>query len=122
MEKNDLEAILGGNSRISGNLFFKGPAEINSTIEGEISGESLITIGEKAELTADIKSVKVIICGKVTGNIVAKEKVLLKKTAMLTGNIESPSIEIQEGAVFNGTCTMKGKTQEDASSFVKKEE
>ena len=122
MEENKKETILGGNSRISGNLFFQGPTEINSTIEGDIVGESLITIGEEAKLTSNVKSVKVVIYGNVQGNIVAKEKVLLKKTAVVTGNIDSPCVEIQEGAVFNGACTMGGKNAEDdASSFVKKE-
>ncbi len=122
MDDSKKETILGGNSRISGNLFFQGPAEINSTIEGDVIGESLITIKEDAKLTSNVKSIKVVVYGTVEGNIVAKEKVTLKKTAVVVGNIDSPCVEIQEGAMFNGVCTMKGKSAEDdASSFVKKE-
>ena len=56
MDANRLEAILGADTKISGNLFFKGPAEINSQIDGEIVGESLITIGQTAILKTNIKS------------------------------------------------------------------
>ncbi len=119
MDTNRLEAILGADSKISGNLFFKGPAEINSQIEGEIVGESLITIGEPAILRSSIKSSEVIIYGNVTGDIIAKDRVCLKNTSVVTGNIQSPIIQIEEGAIFNGSCVMK---QDVSSSFVKASE
>ena len=119
MDANRLEAILGADTKISGNLFFKGPAEINSQIDGEIVGESLITIGQTAILKTNIKSTEVIIYGNVTGDIVAKEKVSLKNTSVVTGNIQAPIISIEDGAIFNGQCIMK---QDVASSFVKVED
>lgn len=116
MDTNRLEAILGADSRISGNLFFKGPAEINAQIDGEIIGESLITIGESAVLKSNIKSSEVIIYGNVSGDIVAKDRVYLKSTCVVTGNIQAPAISIEEGAIFNGTCNMK---KDITSSFIK---
>ena len=55
----------------------------------------------------------------VTGDIVAKEKVSLKNTSVVSGNIQAPIISIEDGAIFNGQCIMK---QEVASSFVKIED
>ncbi|MGI6680636.1 MAG: bactofilin family protein [Bdellovibrionota bacterium] len=116
MDTNKLEAILGADTKISGNLFFKGPAEINSQIEGEIIGESLITIGQTAVLNSSVKSNEVIIYGNVTGDVYAKERISLKDTAIVSGNIQAPSIQIEDGAIFNGQCIMK---QEISSSFIK---
>ncbi len=106
-----LEAILGADSKISGNLFFKGVAEINAQIEGEIIGESLITIGQTAKLKSNIKASQIVIYGNVVGDLIAKEKISLKKGALLNGNIESPSIEVEDGAIFNGQCIMKNNNE-----------
>ncbi len=111
MDNNKLEAILGADSKISGNLFFKGVAEINAQIEGEIVGESLITIGQTAKLKSNIKATQIVVYGNVIGDIVAKEKISLKNGAFLTGNIETPCVEIEDGATFNGQCVMKKGTE-----------
>jgi cytoskeletal protein CcmA (bactofilin family) len=65
-----------------------------------------LTIGEGAEVRANISGQVVVIRGKVEGNVTAKEKVELAAPARLIGNVESPRLVVTEGVVFDGDCSM----------------
>lgn len=93
-------------SRISGELSFQGPARIDGVVDGEIHCQASLTIGESAEIRAKISGQTVVICGRVEGNVSAKEKVELVAPARLIGNIKAPRLLITEGAVFDGDCSM----------------
>ena len=93
-------------SRVSGELTFQGPARIDGNVEGEIHCHGNLTIGEGAEVRAKISGHIVTICGRVDGNVIAKEKVELLAPARLYGNIVTPRLIITEGVVFDGDCSM----------------
>ena len=48
----------------------------------------------------------IVVRGEVVGDVTASERVELKKTARVTGNIEAPVVIMEEGAVHDGTCRM----------------
>lgn len=93
-------------SRVTGQLMFQGPARIDGNVEGEIQCHGTLTIGEAAEVRAKISSQVVVICGKVEGNVTAKEKVELLAPARVIGNITTSRLTITEGVVFEGDCSM----------------
>jgi cytoskeletal protein CcmA (bactofilin family) len=93
-------------SRVSGQLMFQGPARIDGNVEGEIQCYGTLTIGEGAEVRAKISSQVVVICGKVEGNVTAKEKVELLSPARVVGNISTPRLTITDGVVVDGDCSM----------------
>jgi cytoskeletal protein CcmA (bactofilin family) len=93
-------------SRISGQLSFQGPARIDGTVEGEISCQGTLTIGDSAEVKAKITGQVVVIHGKVEGNVTAKERIELVAPARLIGNMSAPRLVITEGVVFDGDCSM----------------
>jgi cytoskeletal protein CcmA (bactofilin family) len=93
-------------SKISGQLSFQGPARIDGAVDGEIQCQGTLTIGEGAEVRANISGQVVVIRGKVEGNVTAKEKVELAAPARLIGNVESPRLVVTEGVVFDGDCSM----------------
>ncbi|MGH7873031.1 MAG: bactofilin family protein [Candidatus Binatia bacterium] len=93
-------------SRISGQLSFQGPARIDGIVDGEIQCQGTLTIGEGAEIRANISGQVVVIRGKVEGNVAAKEKVELAAPARLIGDVDAPRLIITEGVVFDGDCSM----------------
>jgi cytoskeletal protein CcmA (bactofilin family) len=93
-------------SRVSGQLMFQGPAQIDGKVEGEIQCHGTLTIGASADVRARISSEVVIICGKVEGNVTARQKVELVAPGRLIGNISAPRLTVTEGVVFEGDCSM----------------
>jgi cytoskeletal protein CcmA (bactofilin family) len=104
----DVQAHLGHGSRVEGKLTFEGSVRIDGQVEGEINAQDTVIIGEGAELTAQIHANAVVVQGRMTGDITARRRVELKAPATVTGNINTPSLVIHEGVVFEGRCTMGG--------------
>jgi cytoskeletal protein CcmA (bactofilin family) len=92
-------------TKISGKLHFEGTARIDGNIDGEIDGKE-VTIGEGAVATAQIRADSIIVSGKVKGDITATEKIELRPTAKIIGNITAPKVIVHDGAIFEGHCSM----------------
>ena len=105
-----VEAFLGKGSRVVGSLTFSGPVEIDGYIEGEISAQDKLIIGESAVINGKLNGPEVVVRGSVTGDIFATKKLALRRPAKVVGNITSSSISIEEGVIFEGKCSM-GSTQ-----------
>jgi cytoskeletal protein CcmA (bactofilin family) len=106
--KLDVQAHLGQGSRVEGKLTFEGSVRIDGQVEGEISAQDTVIIGDSAELTAQIHANTVVVHGRVNGDITARKRVELNAPATVVGNISTPSLVIHEGVVFEGHCTMGG--------------
>jgi cytoskeletal protein CcmA (bactofilin family) len=104
----DVQAHLGQGSRVEGKLTFEGSVRIDGQVEGEITAQDTVIIGEGAEVTAQIHASAVVVHGRVTGDITASKRVELKAPATLLGNVSTPSLVVHEGVVFEGHCTMGG--------------
>ena len=95
-------------AQMQGTLSFKDPVnlKINGDFTGTLDTKGTLTIGSSASVEAHINGENIIIAGKVKGDVVAKKMLVLMPTAVLTGNISTPKLNIVEGAVFQGKCQM----------------
>jgi cytoskeletal protein CcmA (bactofilin family) len=105
-EEPGTSAFLGKGSRVSGKLAFEGTVRIEGHVEGEITAQDTLTIGESAVINAQITGTSVIIHGKVTGDITARRRLEIRAPGKVFGNISAPSLVINEGVIFEGQCTM----------------
>jgi len=103
-----LTAFIDQGSQFEGKLSFKDTVRIDGEFSGEISSENTLIVGETGEITATIRSNIVVVSGTVTGNIYAGRQIVLHKTARVEGDLECPSVVIEEGALFNGQLKMHG--------------
>src|SRR6516162_2833486 len=78
-------AYLDRGCRISGKLFFEGPTKIDGQVDGEIMSTDALTIGETAVVTAQIKAASVVVAGKISGDIVASERLEIRPSAKVLG-------------------------------------
>jgi cytoskeletal protein CcmA (bactofilin family) len=101
-----LTAFIDQGSSFEGKLSFKDTVRIDGHFIGEISSENTLIIGETGEIEAGIRSKTVIMSGSLAGDIVAGSRVVLHKSARMQGNIQAPSLMIEEGAIFNGQISM----------------
>lgn len=102
----DVQAHLGKGTEIEGKLSFKGSVRIEGQVDGEIFADDSVILGDTAQVRAQIKAATIIVQGKVTGDLIAKTRVELRAPATLVGNIQTPSLVIHEGVVFEGRCAM----------------
>ena len=103
-------SFFGKNCRLSGNFHLSGPIKIQSQIEGEIvhEGNFELTIEPEGVVRANVRCFEAAIYGEFEGKLVARGKVTLFPTAVVTGSIEAASLIIHPGAVLN----IKGNTFE----------
>lgn len=78
------------------------------TIEGQFEGtidlkDSCLTIGPNGQVKADVSARQVIVGGKVTGKISARERVEIRKTGSVVGDLVTMGVAIEEGAYFKGS-------------------
>ena len=100
-------AYLDRGSKITGKISFEGPARIDGQVDGEINAKDSLTIGESAVVTAQIRAASVSVAGKVSGDILATQRIEIRPSAKVSGNITAPVLSVQEGAQFEGHCSMQ---------------
>jgi cytoskeletal protein CcmA (bactofilin family) len=104
----DLNALLGRGSEFEGKLTFEGTVRIDGKFSGEIVTNDVLVIGEGARVQAEISAGSVVINGEVQGNIRAKSSIELRQPARVQGNLETPSLSIDKGVIFEGSSKMEG--------------
>jgi cytoskeletal protein CcmA (bactofilin family) len=109
----DGRAYLDRGSKISGKLMFDGPARIDGEVDGEIISKDSLNIGESAVVTAQIKAASIVVAGKVSGDITGSQKIEIRPSAKVMGNLAAPLLVIQEGALFEGHCSMQPEVARD---------
>lgn len=102
----DAHTILGREARFNGKLTFEGAVRIDGRFEGEIFTDDLLLIGPGAEVKATLNVGSVVINGTVEGDVVAKASVEIKAPGRLKGNITTPTLVIEKGVTFDGSCSM----------------
>ena len=108
--KNDeITVILGEGSKLTGKFEFEGVSRIDGNFEGEIESKDTLVIGASAVVKAVVKVGKLILEGKLEGDVTAKEEILIHPTGKLYGNIETPALIIEKGAIFEGSSKMSSE-------------
>ena len=104
---SDLNALLGRGSEFEGKLTFEGTVRIDGKFTGTIVSGDVLVVGEGAKISAEISCGTIIVHGEVAGNIRAKNAVELHHPAKMRGNIESPSLMVEKGVIFEGQSKME---------------
>jgi cytoskeletal protein CcmA (bactofilin family) len=105
--QGELNALLGRGSEFDGKLTFEGTVRIDGKFTGSIMTNDTLVIGEGAKLSAEVTCGTVVVHGEVVGNIRARTAVELHQPAKVRGNIETPSLMIDKGVIFEGQAKME---------------
>jgi len=92
---------------LDGHLKSQNDVLIEGTFTGTVEGKARILVAEAGKVQAKMHAQMVIVAGTVKGDVLADDKIELKPSANLQGNITAPSILIQEGATFEGQVYMQ---------------
>ncbi|HTC93588.1 MAG TPA: polymer-forming cytoskeletal protein [Terriglobales bacterium] len=107
-------AHIGKSVLIKGELSGSEDLYLDGEVEGSVDlKQHSLTVGPHGRIRANIRAREVIVHGKVDGNIAGDEKVELKKSAVLSGDITTQRIMIEDGAFFKGAIDLlkDGKSQ-----------
>src|SRR5262245_6510957 len=91
---SDLSAYIDEASEIEGKYTFSGTVMLNGKFSGEISSSDTLIIGEKGVVHANIRAGVVLVSGEVRGNILGGERVELRGTARVYGDVEAPTVVV----------------------------
>jgi cytoskeletal protein CcmA (bactofilin family) len=103
---SDLTAFIDEGSEIEGKYTFSGTVMLNGKFRGEIASTDTLIIGEKGIVHAAIQAGVVLISGQLVGNLIATERVELRGSARVFGDVEAPVVVVEEGVLFEGHCRM----------------
>lgn len=98
--------ILSSDVEIKGSLKFSNDLIIDGRIEGEVTSDGSLTVGENALVIGEIRTKSVVVFGKVQGNITVTERCELKSNAIQEGDIVAGTMSIEEGASFMGKSSV----------------
>ena len=103
----EITALLGRGTQFEGKLHFEGRVRIDGIFKGEVHSDDTLIIGDGAEVNAEIEVATVIVRGgTVHGNIRAKTAIEIHAPGKVVGNLHSPSVFIDRGVEFQGSCRM----------------
>lgn len=107
-KKKTEERTLDVDASMQGTLSFKDPVNlrINGKFEGSLDTRGNLIVSSSAQVYADISGDNIVIGGRVKGRITAKERLTLLPTAIVEGDIYPAKLNVTEGAVFEGRCSM----------------
>jgi cytoskeletal protein CcmA (bactofilin family) len=121
----EILSILGEGLEFQGELSFTHGIRIDGTVQGKIRSDASIVVGPKGKVSAEIAIRSISINGELHGTVRASERVEIHKLGRVFGDLYTPCLIIEAGAVFEGKCNMldqslepSPRTQADAPTAV----
>lgn len=103
----EIATILGPGTSLSGTLRFEDSLMIRGSFKGDIEAKGALYIDEHAVVDAGrVRAMSIVVAGQVKGDIEAADKVELKSSAQVRGNVRAAKLRIADGVIFEGRCEM----------------
>jgi cytoskeletal protein CcmA (bactofilin family) len=97
-------SVIDHGSDAQGHLSFVGTVAMNGKFRGELFSADTLFLGAEGELESEVQVTVGFISGQVKGNITGRDRIELSRSARVFGNIVTPVLVLEEGAVFDGLC------------------
>ena len=107
IKEGTLSGFVGGGTVVTGEANFKAMMRVDGHLSGRVSSSSgTLIVGANGKVDANIEVAVAVIHGTINGDIIATQRLELGRAAKVHGNIQTPSLIIEQGAVFEGSCKM----------------
>ena len=113
-----LESLIGANTDFQGELHVKGTLKVDGQVDGKLNAEWVI-VSETAVVKGEVTAKKIMVGGRVEGNLRAQEVVEIKAKGKVLGDIFTNKLSVKEGGEFNGKIEMKA-TESNVLDFESK--
>ncbi len=108
----EVATIIAEGTLLAGTVESQGNMRIDGTVNGDVQGSNKVIIGPKGQVKGNITALQIIVLGKLTGDAIAKESLVLKAGAHMEGDIFTTILTIEPDVRFNGRCQMDNQVIE----------
>lgn len=107
----DFATTIGQDASFTGKLQFEKGARLLGAFEGEINTKGQLVIANSGKLAGEVHAGSIRVEGQVNGNLNAGGKIHLTESARIEGDIQASKLEVAEGAVLVGRCSIGGRSE-----------
>jgi cytoskeletal protein CcmA (bactofilin family) len=107
IKEGRLSGFVGHGTVLTGETNFQAMLRVDGQLQGTVSSENgTLIVGSNGQVDANVAVASAMVNGTINGDIVASERIQLGRTARVVGNIQTPRLLIEDGAVLEGSCSM----------------
>jgi cytoskeletal protein CcmA (bactofilin family) len=122
IKEGTLTGFVGNGTSLTGEAAFKGMLRVDGHLSGRVSSsDGTLIVSTNGQVDANVEVAVAQIYGTVNGDIIASKRIEMGRVAKVTGNIQTPALVIENGAIFEGSCRM-AQLKENSEKQAKKEE
>ena len=114
LNETKLAGLIDMESEFKGDLTFKGSFRIEGTFKGTINSDSLLVVGDRGKVEADVKVGQLVINGEIRGTLQATERIEVHNKGRVFGTLLTPTLVVEEGAYLEASCQTKGAARPPA--------
>lgn len=103
-------SIIGPGMKVVGDCHTDGTIRIEGIVEGSVRAGKAVVVGKDGRVQGDINTQDAVISGTVQGTVSAESRLELQATARIDGEVRARRMQLEEGALLNGTVEMGGTT------------
>lgn len=123
IKEGTLSGFVGAGTDVTGEATFKAMLRVDGHLSGKISsGGGTLIVGTNGKVDANIEVAVAVIHGIINGDIIATQRLELGRAAKVNGNIQTPSLVIEQGGIFEGSCKMIKMTEAADKNKARKDE
>ena len=118
IKEGTLTGFVGNGTTLTGEASFKGMLRVDGGLSGRVSSQDgTLIVSTNGRVDANVEVAVAQIYGTVNGDITASKRIEMGRVAKVTGNIQTPALVIENGAIFEGSCRMvQSKAASDKKS------
>src|SRR5947209_10177217 len=107
IKEGTLTGFVGNGTTLTGEASFRGMLRVDGTLSGNVRSEDgTLIVSTNGRVEANVEVAVAQIFGTVQGDIIASKRIEMGRVAKVTGNIQTPALVIENGALFEGSCRM----------------
>lgn len=110
----DLNGFVDAGTRFHGELQFETTFRVEGKVEGTVVSSGTLVIGDGGEVDGDIRVGQLFVSGVVRGTVKASRRIQLCAEGKAFAELETPSLVIEDGAIFDGRCTMTRQAEPES--------
>lgn len=111
--QNSIDTLIGADTRVEGDIHFSGGLRVDGQIKGNVTEQadqaSTLILSEHGSIEGSVTASKIVINGKVIGNVKAAQFIELQAKASIKGDVNYKSLEMHTGAVIEGKLVYLGE-------------
>ena len=116
---DEIVSILGEDVEVAGDISFTRGLRVDGAVKGKLRSEAMLQIGPQGRVEGEAVVRKVLVSGELRGVVHASDRVEIRKEGKIYGDVFTPCLIIEAGAVFEGKCNMSERNAEKEDSMPK---